>query len=134
MVLNLALNARDAMPRGGVLKFESRIHELESPDPVGLGFEFVVRDTGLGMDEQTAARAFDPFFTAKAAGRGTGLATVRSFVEAARGAICTETSPGKGTRMIVRLPLLPRDTRENQAAGPNGRSTSKQLTDRGDTA
>ena len=104
IILNLALNARDAMPTGGVLRFQAGFRESEGTSPTGRIFEFIVSDTGLGMNSQTAARAFDPFFSTKASGRGTGLATVRSIVEAAGGIVCAETSPGQGTRMIVRLP------------------------------
>lgn len=110
IVLNLALNARDAMPNGGTLRFVSRLRELEVSGPHQRVFEFVVSDTGHGMDEQTAAHAFDPFFSTKAAGRGTGLATVRGIVEAAGGLIHADSSSGHGTRMIVRLPEVPGET------------------------
>jgi signal transduction histidine kinase len=125
IILNLALNARDAMPTGGVLRFESRWGS-----PGEKFFEFVVSDTGHGMDDHTAALAFDPFFSTKASGRGTGLATVRSIVEAAEGSIGAESSP-LGTRMIVRLPELAHDTEKNQAIDLPGRSDPKQSYDRG---
>jgi len=129
IILNLALNARDAMPTGGVLRFESR---WGSPGEKFL--EFVVTDTGHGMDDHTAARAFDPFFSTKASGRGTGLATVKSIVEAAEGSIGAESS-ARGTRMIVRLPELApelaNDTGKNQAIDLSGRSDPKQSYDRG---
>lgn len=125
IILNLALNARDAMPNGGVLRFQSHWGS-----PGEKFFEFVVSDTGHGMDEQTAARAFDPFFSTKSSGRGTGLATVRNIVEAAAGSICAESSP-RGTRMIVRLPEFARDNEKNQATDVPGRSDPKQSYDRG---
>ena len=82
------------------------------------------------MDDHTAARAFGPFFSTKASGRGTGLATVRSIVEAAEGSIAAESS-ARGTRMIVRLPELPDDTEKNQAIDLPGRSDPNQSYDRG---
>src|SRR5262249_23919719 len=126
IVLNLALNARDAMPKGGVLRFESRCRNFEGTGNGSRIVEFTVRDTGQGMDDQTAARAFDPFFSTKATGRGTGLATVRSIVEAAGGIVCVESSPGQGTRMIVRMPEVARNPQKNQAIDRTGRSTQKQ--------
>src|SRR5207249_942846 len=87
IVLNLALNARDSMRQGGVLRLESRSREFEATGRGSRILEFTVSDTGQGMDEQTVAHAFDPFFSTKAAGRGTGLATVRSIVEAAGGIV-----------------------------------------------
>jgi two-component system, cell cycle sensor histidine kinase and response regulator CckA len=131
ITLNLALNARDAMPTGGVLRFQSSFREFEGTGNGGRIFEFIVSDTGQGMDGQTAARAFDPFFSTQASGHGTGLATVRSIVEAAGGFVCTETSPGQGTRMIVRLPEVHRSTQKNQAIDLLGRSTREQSEDRG---
>jgi signal transduction histidine kinase len=131
IILNLALNARDAMPTGGVLRFQSSFRESEGTSPIGRIFEFTVSDTGLGMDSQTAARAFDPFFSTKASGRGTGLATVRSIAEAAGGIICVETFPGQGTRMIVRLPEVLRNTQNSQGNDLPARSTQNQSEDRG---
>jgi len=79
IILNLALNARDAMPRGGTLRLETRFREFEGGGRSTRIFEFAASDTGQGMDSQTATRIFDPFFTTKTSGRGTGmgLATVR---------------------------------------------------------
>jgi signal transduction histidine kinase len=131
IILNLALNARDAMPTGGVLRFHAGFRESEGTSPTGRIFEFIVSDTGLGMNSQTAARAFDPFFSTKASGRGTGLATVRRIVETAGGIVCAETSPGQGTRMIVRLPEVHRNTHKNQEIDLLGRCTRKQSEDRG---
>jgi len=117
------------MPAGGVLRFESRFRE--GPATGERFFEFVVSDTGHGMDDQTAVRAFDPFFSTKASGRGTGLATVRSIVEAAGGSICAESSPHQGTRMTVCLRRIPRDIEKNQAIDLPGRCNRKQSDDRG---
>jgi len=131
IILNLALNARDAMPTGGTLRLQADFRESEGTSPTGRIFEFIVSDTGQGMNSQTAARAFDPFFSTKASGRGTGLATVRSIVEAAGGIICAETCPGQGTRMIVRLPEILRSTQNSQEIDLPGRFTRKQPEDRG---
>ncbi|MEO8455207.1 MAG: response regulator, partial [Sphingomicrobium sp.] len=74
-ILNLAINARDAMPDGGVLKFATRIVEVEEDPELDSGeyVELTISDTGTGMPEEVAARAFEPFFTTKEVGKGTGL-------------------------------------------------------------
>ncbi len=100
--LNLAANARDAMPTGGTLRVET----LGAP-----GGERLVRfrDDGVGMDAQTAARAFEPFFTTKELGKGTGLglASVYGVVRAAGGSVRLESAPGVGTRFEIALPPAP---------------------------
>jgi PAS domain S-box-containing protein len=108
ILLNLATNARDAMPQGGALTIRLRVEEGEPEDPIFSGRALVleVADTGRGMDEETAARAFDPFFTTKPAGRGTGLglAMVARVVAAHGGTVQLESVVGEGTRVTVRLP------------------------------
>jgi signal transduction histidine kinase len=108
IILNLVLNARDAMPAGGRVCLETRWREFEGTGPGDRILEFTVSDSGAGMDPQTAAHIFEPFYTTKAPGRGTGtgLATVRRIAEGAGGITCVDTSPGKGTRMTVRLPQV----------------------------
>jgi two-component system cell cycle sensor histidine kinase/response regulator CckA len=103
VVMNLALNARDAMPEGGTLTIE--VAPL-GPDRVCLR----VRDDGVGMDEATAAQAFDPFFTTKAdsGGTGLGLATVREIVESAKGTIELRSLPGRGSTFTITLPRTER--------------------------
>jgi PAS domain S-box-containing protein len=113
--MNLAINARDAMPDGGVLAFETRVLELglaeDRPAPFGLApgayLEVAVADTGSGMDEETLRHLFEPFFTTKGLGKGTGLglASVYGTVKQHRGAIMAESAPGRGTRFVVLLPL-----------------------------
>ncbi|MFW6049914.1 MAG: ATP-binding protein [Myxococcota bacterium] len=110
VVINLALNARDAMPQGGRLTLRTRPAELSSSDAELLGLPagghhavLEVVDTGVGMDEATRSRMFDPFFTTKEPGKGTGLglSTTIGIVEQSGGTVDVETEPGKGT--LVRL-------------------------------
>ena len=109
-LVNLAVNARDAMPEGGSLIVETRIEPsggpgLDADAPVGV---LRVSDTGHGMDEETRARVFEPFFTTKPTGMGTGLglATVYGIVTQAGGNVTLDTSPGKGATFTIHLPAL----------------------------
>ena len=111
VLVNLALNARDAMPDGGRLTVET----VPDPDPdPGLtdaptGYvRVVVRDTGTGMDAETLARAFEPFFTTKPMGQGTGLglSTVHGVVSQSGGSVRLESAPGVGTAVHVLLPVI----------------------------
>jgi PAS domain S-box-containing protein len=101
VILNLAVNARDAMPGGGRL----RIVTIAADD----GARLEVRDTGRGMDAATRARIFEPFFTTKGVGEGTGLglATVFGIVERLRGTIAVASEPGQGTSFSIWLPRAP---------------------------
>ncbi len=98
VLLNLVVNARDAMPEGGTIKIRTGI---EGPYVV-----LSVGDTGTGMTSEVRARAFDPFFTTKAAGHGTGLglSTVYGLVHQSGGEVCVESAPGAGAIFTVRLP------------------------------
>ncbi|MDB4912465.1 MAG: putative Histidine kinase, partial [Gemmatimonadetes bacterium] len=108
MIMNLALNARDAMPDGGALVVETSL-VTDGDVPQAL---LTVSDTGIGMDADTSARIFEPFFTTKEQGKGTGLglATAYSIVQDARGSISVESAPGAGSTFRVRLPLAERRT------------------------
>jgi CheY-like chemotaxis protein len=104
VVVNLAVNARDAMPRGGRLEIVTRA----APAAGGAGPRAVleVTDTGVGMDAATRARIFEPFFTTKELGKGTGLglATVYGIVKQFGGTVDVESAPGRGTTFRVALP------------------------------
>ena len=115
VLLNLALNARDAMPHGGALTIETDLaplSEIAEQDRLGAAERPYVRlrvhDTGTGMDADTRARIFDPFFTTKPQGSGTGLglATVYGIVHQSGGFIKADSIPGQGTTMTVFLPEM----------------------------
>ena len=115
-LLNIAINARDAMPDGGTLRFSAGPcaalpRETGSdPNPPGTpddGFIAIsITDTGGGMPDEVKERAFEPFFTTKEAGRGTGLglSTVYGFVKQSRGAITIDSTPGAGTTLTLYIP------------------------------
>jgi CheY-like chemotaxis protein len=102
VLMNLAVNARDAMPGGGQIRITLSNVEADGRRWVQL----TVSDTGGGMDAETATHIFEPFFTTKGAGHGTGLglATVYSIVQQSGGSIEVDTEPGHGTTFRVRLP------------------------------
>jgi len=108
VILNLALNARDAMPKGGVLTIATANAEepLRPGEPLRPTVMLSVSDTGAGMDEATQQRAFEPFFTTKGVGKGTGLglATVFGVVEQSGGRISLSSEPGRGTTFVIHLP------------------------------
>jgi signal transduction histidine kinase len=113
VILNLGVNARDAMPRGGVLSITTSrrlpppgLLERGESDAAREWVVLTVRDTGSGMDEETKARIFEPFFTTKGPGKGTGLglATVYGIVKQSGGGITVESEPEKGSEFSIYLP------------------------------
>jgi signal transduction histidine kinase len=109
VVMNLAINARDAMPDGGRVTISVAGLDLTDPSgmrPAGRYVQIAVSDTGTGMDEETLSRAFDPFFTTKEEGKGTGLglATVHGIVTQSGGDIQVTSEPGEGTTFSICLP------------------------------
>jgi two-component system cell cycle sensor histidine kinase/response regulator CckA len=135
VLLNLALNARDAMPRGGVLMMETFHTRLTSdyarrkPDTTvrpGAYAVLAVSDTGHGMDRETMSHVFEPFFTTKGLGKGTGLglSTVYGIVKQSDGYVWAYSEPGHGTTFKIYLPLRSGDVGEEQKESipqPSGR-------------
>ncbi len=123
VLLNICVNARDAMPHGGTLAITTRTapyEEVKSRFPLadaGSYVEIRARDTGTGMDETTRRRIFEPFFSTKGPGRGTGLgmAVVFGIVESHRGFIHVDSRPGEGSTFTIYLPVMPATI---ECAGP----------------
>ncbi len=112
VILNLAINARDAMPAGGTLFVETRDVSLTQPPPETADFvagdyvALTVRDTGEGMSADVRRRAVDPFFTTKPLGKGTGLGLSMTFgfVRQSNGYLTLESEPGAGATITLYMP------------------------------
>jgi PAS domain S-box-containing protein len=124
VLMNLATNGRDAMPKGGRLSITARPCNLAADRPGAYGdvkrgryAQLVVADSGTGMDESAREKAFEPFFTTKEVGRGTGLglAIVFGIIKQHGGDIGLESEPGRGTTVTILLPLLEPSVEEPQA-------------------
>jgi CheY-like chemotaxis protein len=137
VVLNLAVNARDAMPSGGTITISTANVDLAAQEdrdgyilPAGRYARLEVADTGCGMDEETKARMFEPFFTTKERGKGTGLglASVYGIVKQSGGHIRARSAPGRGTSFEVYLPVREKNPDAPKETAPA--STNSPGTDR----
>lgn len=140
-LLNLSLNARDAMPGGGTLAIETSRVTIAEHDTIGHDLDLApgnyvqvaVSDTGLGMDQEVALRAFEPFFTTKGVGKGSGLglSMVYGFMKQSGGAAQIESAPGAGTRVRLFFPghcPAKRDAGASAAVDiPRGRQSERVL-------
>jgi len=116
VIVNLAVNARDAMPKGGRLSLTTDRVRLDASDELAIAVKardgnyiaIAISDDGIGMDEATRRRIFEPFFTTKSPGKGTGLGLSMCYgiVEQAGGTIRVESAPGRGTRFEIYLPRV----------------------------
>ena len=137
-IINLAMNARDAMPDGGTLTIgTANVHRERAPagDPRWVGGDYVtisIADTGTGMDARVLEQAFEPFFTTKPAGQGTGLglSQVYGFVKQSGGHVDIASEPGGGTTVTISLPRLVAAAIERDDADANG-GPDMPLTGRG---
>jgi PAS domain S-box-containing protein len=136
-LLNLCLNAKDAMPNGGQLSISTALlplREVRERFPAASDEQYVcltVRDTGIGMDRATRSRIFEPFFTTKrrSSGTGLGLAVVYGIVESHRGFVNVESEPDRGTAFQLYFPVLPgivqehKEETKHEQALPRGKET-----------
>jgi signal transduction histidine kinase len=112
-ILNLVINARDAMPDGGKVTLRTTDVQIDARHPLrdlgqGECVHLCVEDNGMGMSEEVRRKAFDPFFTTKPVGKGTGLglSSILGYVEQSGGAAGIDSTPGRGTRIHIVLPRV----------------------------
>jgi two-component system cell cycle sensor histidine kinase/response regulator CckA len=137
IIVNLAVNARDAMPEGGTLTITTAnvtVDELTGPNPEVTPGEYVllrVADTGTGMDEATLAQIFEPFFTTKETGKGTGLglSTVYGIVKQSDGFVYASSVPGAGSSFEIYLPASfePADSEVARPDAPPARGQRERV-------
>jgi PAS domain S-box-containing protein len=125
VILNLAINARDAMPNGGTLHFRTRTVEFATDDQTGQAIVgphvlLEVTDSGKGMDDEERRRAFDPFFTTKDDGTGLGLSTVYGLVKQSGGHILLYSEPGIGTTLKLYFPVTDTESLSMAPEAPVG--------------
>jgi signal transduction histidine kinase len=139
VIMNLAVNARDAMPNGGTLTIQTANVVFDDADTHtqrgvdrGRYVMLTISDTGMGMDAQTRARIFEPFFTTKAPGKGTGLglATVHVIVAQSGGSITMESALNQGSTFTIYLPQV--DRADGSLVVPDHRSTTLLVNDKGE--
>lgn len=121
-LVNLVINARDAMPRGGTVSIDVRNSASEGADEADAWVAITVADTGVGMSEEVLARAFEPFYTTKPVGRGTGLglSMVHGFVKQSGGDIRIRSRPGEGCAITLLFPSANSPAEDPAAAIPAG--------------
>lgn len=133
VLMNLCINARDAMPEGGKLNIETRLVEMGSEYTTSHGYGepgiyalISVTDTGTGMDEEIKARIFEPFFTTKEMGKGTGLGLSMAYgiIKQHHGYINVESEPGKGTVFRIYLPVI---KQQPEIVNPHYKASSLHL-------
>ena len=130
-VMNLLVNARDAMPSGGVVSISTRVGQRPATGDLAAGdyLSVSVQDTGEGMDDATRARVFEPFFSTKPVGKGTGLglSQVYGFVHQSGGGVAIESAPGQGATITLLLPLTQAAQRVSEEDRPAPHTPTKAL-------
>jgi signal transduction histidine kinase len=135
-LINLAMNARDAMPNGGRLVFEGRSGHIDAPTAASMPalvpgdfVSIVVQDGGTGMSEEIARHAFDPFFTTKETGRGLGLTIVQDIAREHAGHVALHTVPGVGTAVRLYVPASPGQGTRAEGSGDTAHTAPRAVED-----